>query len=1231
MRKEYFILISAILVLLTVRYALAADLIISTSQTMCGGYSGYDNVIINNSANITVCVYNGVGLNGTLQFNNIVNFTLDTGATINATGKGFLGGAVFADGTGPGGGKYSLTGAGGGGYGGAGGPGKYTSDSGLGGPSYNNSINLTLGSGGGGSAGIGGGNGGGFVFINVTGQTNISGTIQSLGTSSSTFQYGGGSGSGGGIYINTNILVGTGLINASGGGTGAESYSGGGGGGRIYVQSKTNQSSIKLDAMGGLKGASNTYAHGNGGAGSIYIDGDLYYNNKGRINNDYSLDKNINVSRIYIINNSKLNLTWSINSSHVIIDSTSYLISLTNTTLNMGNISISGNFTNNAILNATNVTVNSGANFSILNTTTVNSLTVNGNTLLSSNLSILTDLFISNILTLESGTKKYNITVGNMTLLTGNITGNLNLNSNSIYINGGQIQSNFSGYAAQTGPGAGQQSTPLCTAGQPCYGGGGGYGGRGANSSNGNGGLTYGASYDVTDMGSGSGWCSSAVACGMGGGYVRINVTTFSLNGVINANGHTPLFGSSLDYNSGGSGGGIWIIAQYLYGHGNITANGGSGNGSSGAGGGGGGGRIYIQYGTNVSATIGTNVTRGNGGANQTSGTVNFTQVMFASYPPTIDMITANYTNFTSTSYLNVTFNVSDDNTFLYNITLYLDGALNSVKNNPGITVSQNNTFNFTAFTSVVGNHTYYVQVCDADLQCVNSPEQLLKINSPPVIVASALNNITPNPAADSDDLTCNNGTVYDVDDNTVTLQYDWEKNSVYQGINNKVLGAGNTSNYENWRCKITPYDGYTPGTSITTAYRLIGGAAGTQSPTINWSNATTALTNLNSTSINPTNNNSWINFSVTFDDNPGENHSVHFCKTDEFSYPSIVCAAGSYCSVINSTEYPIISCRMNITDELASSFNYYVYVADNASGVSASRAGSFNVNHPPSIPLLDTVIYTKQSSYSISYVATDIDSDTINYTIYNSTNNINFNQLASQSSPFTWSSLIDGTYYLKAYSLDQHGYSLNTNSSSSQLIVDSVPPVVTRWYVSSMSLTTAQSNDFYIDVSDSYMWNCTYTFYKPDYEEFPFNITTATYDGSTIRLNKGMAQFGPGTLNWSDVYCSDYAGNTVHNVTNVNITITAAATPPGGGGGGTVVDKTNVTEALQNASICGNKVCQSNENPLSCPVDCPFNVDEVFCWLGDKECSAWVFNAGIWLLIIIVGWYMYKRQKGGK
>ena len=541
---------------------------------------------------------------GTLNLNNafsIRNLTVNTGGTltnsiggtlnVTASGDTLIAGTMHQNymgsaggsGTGVGvagyGGSGNTNSSGGGGYGGKGGFGNGSQTTQAGGSTYGSLTAPTdLGSGGGNTTGTVryGGSGGGAIRLIVSGTLTVSGTISSNGGNGTgtTYWFTGG-GSGGSVYITTGTFAGSGgNINAIGG-TGVVSNGGGaGGGGRIAIYYTSKTYSGAYSAAGGTHGSNSA----DGGAGTVYLkSGSQTYG-------DLILDND--AKALTTITNFP-NGTYTFDS--VAIKNNTYFQVTAGTILT----------TSAATFTASNIIDNiAGGSFSCTGAC---------NPIITSSI-ILNGTFTFDTLTVNSGGIVSHS--GNGTTQTNSLT----INALSVTVNtGGSINVDGKGFQA------GYNSTGAGTTN-----GGGGYGGRGGNGSTGTGGNTYGSDINPVAIGS-----SAASGTGLGGGYLKLNLTstlTVNSTGTISAKGSAGSGGYG-----GGSGGSINIVTATMAGNGTITAAGGNGS-ASGAnyGGGGGGGRISYQYTTNNSTGTITVAggTKGGGTAQDGSiGTINTQQV----------------------------------------------------------------------------------------------------------------------------------------------------------------------------------------------------------------------------------------------------------------------------------------------------------------------------------------------------------------------------------------------------------------------------------------------------------------------------------------------------------------------------------------------------------------------------------------------------------------------------
>ncbi|MCK4670598.1 MAG: right-handed parallel beta-helix repeat-containing protein, partial [Nanoarchaeota archaeon] len=243
--------------------------ITSTNMTCFDGSNVYDTMYVNmisldvfiDNSNISNNQSNATGY---LKFNatrmvvrsnseirgntniTVVNLTIDSTSSINATGSGYAGGAQVQSGSGPGAGTYSSNYGGGAGHGGAGGRGLGSGSAG--GVFYGSSFEpITMGSGGGGggTANDVGGDGGGAIKIIASDTFTLDGSVASDGIDgySDIGSNKPGGGAGGSIWIIANNLTGNGNFSAKGGEAGHDTNTdadgGGGGGGRIAVYYNT--------------------------------------------------------------------------------------------------------------------------------------------------------------------------------------------------------------------------------------------------------------------------------------------------------------------------------------------------------------------------------------------------------------------------------------------------------------------------------------------------------------------------------------------------------------------------------------------------------------------------------------------------------------------------------------------------------------------------------------------------------------------------------------------------------------------------------------------------------------------------------------------------------------------------------------------------------------------------------------------------------------------------------
>ncbi|MEK7743029.1 MAG: hypothetical protein AAB578_01460, partial [Elusimicrobiota bacterium] len=147
----------------------------------------------------------------------------------------------------------------------------------------------------------------------------------------------------------------------------------------------------------------------------------------------------------------------------------------------------------------------------------------------------------------------------------------------------------------------------------------GAYGGRGSGNISSVSGP-YGSNTDPLEAGSGGGGSISPCFGSPGGGLIRIDADTATVNGLISADGSAAQ-NTCFAGGGGGSGGAVLLRAGYLYGGGSVTVQGGLGGwGTLYGGGGGAGGRLAIRVSRENYARIGVSSTAGGPGPSVAPG-----------------------------------------------------------------------------------------------------------------------------------------------------------------------------------------------------------------------------------------------------------------------------------------------------------------------------------------------------------------------------------------------------------------------------------------------------------------------------------------------------------------------------------------------------------------------------------------------------------------------------------
>ena len=359
------------------------------------------------------------------------------------------------------------------------------------------------------------------------------------------------------------------------------------------------------------------------------------------------------------------------------------------------------------------------------------------------------------------------------------------------------------------------------------------------------------------------------------------------------------------------------------------------------------------------------------------------------------------------------------------------------------------------------------IQVYDGNAYKNSTAKNNTLVNRIPTINTPSLAPATP---IVTQELNCTVSGYSDTDSDALNKYYfRWYKDDAISTILERTaytmnLSVSNTSTDDYWKCGVISFDSWENSSEKITSNVLIG--SDNTAPVINYSESTTALTTINSTSTNPTNNNSWVNFTVTSTDYEADTKKTFICKTDSFDAGFATCDGGEWCSSDSSTDTNQ-SCRYDITgSETSESYSWYAFVRDNLGLVSSSFEGTFIVNHPPTISTLnitETFPHTL-TNLNCNYTFSDIDAgdtDNTNFVWFNVTSTPL--KIDKDNSVLTLGNTTKGEDWLcQATPKDNHLYSGIVLNSSSQTIYNTYPII----NANATNITPTWGSSFYVYVN---------------------------------------------------------------------------------------------------------------------------------------------------------------------
>jgi len=285
---------------------------------------------------------------------------------------------------------------------------------------------------------------------------------------------------------------------------------------------------------------------------------------------------------------------------------------------------------------------------------------------------------------------------------------------------------------------------------------------------------------------------------------------------------------------------------------------------------------------------------------------------------------------------------------------------------------------------------------------------------------------------------------------------------------------------------------------------------------------------------------------------------------------------------------------------------SWYWYANDSADNVNVSVVMAFLVSNRN--PYNVNITYPINNSYIstnwvwINFTSSDADSDTINYSIYNSSDGTNFARFNSTTGNylnFSRYNFTDGAvHYL--YVLANDTQLQNESIFNITFTIDHTSPVIN-------SITYPLASPTYQCSMANISLNYSVTETNIDYCQFNVTSGGLTSTAHTIISDCSNTTFNVAYDNSVQILTLqivDKAGNSDKEqrliyIDTDNAGCPAPYTPPGGGGGGTPIE-----EEEEERTFCGDNICQRdgndyglNENFWNCPSDCreSFDFDELF------------------------------------
>ncbi len=587
-----------------------------------------------------------------------------------------------------------------------------------------------------------------------------------------------------------------------------------------------------------------------------------------------------------------------------------------------------------------------------------------------------------------------------------------------------------------------------------------------------------------------------------------------------------------------------------------------------------------------------------------------------ANTAPTPTLVTINTQNFSSQS-IDLTYNLTDDNDYVINSTLFLNGISNGSTTYPTL----DSDINFSRTLSD-GDYNWSVQVCDSDDSCTTSAIQNFTIDS----INPSINIDYPSDYQSfnyKDNIQVN----FTRSDSGIGIDSCWWSNSsgainytltspLSENITLSEIGDGDyittvwcNDSLNNLNSDLIHYTisltapavsiDYPPiDTWFSSGTSLSFNVTATDSNGIDqcqfWGNWTGwHLNQTNSTPITSgveyeftqTIPEGFYKFNFWCNDTTGASNwgTSNFTFGVDETFPLINLTSPlniSYTSVQTILNYTksdtnIDSCWYSTDDGATNSSptscnnftglnsgqgssTWTIYINDSANNQNSSSIDFFVDSINPLISYTTNTepnnTYINQNFTYLNVSVTETNEDTITFNLFNSTHDsYNSTSFTDNSRTINWTNLADGVYYYNVTINDTLNNKNNTNTR--KIILDTTYPIISN--ISVTETTGSQTITFDHNVSDTNLNTCKYSIFD----------STGSIDGLYENVSIICSASGTsatvsayGTYNLT-IYAIDLAGN--ENSTTKSFTTTASSGTPKGGGGITIIEGVSSIEAI--------------------------------------------------------------------